>query len=113
MVRDPLPIGSHGVITVRRLRAKTWRARTYFRDERGVRRDVTAQAATRAAAETKLKLKLASLPAAGQSVNASMTIGEAAERWLAGLDNSLAKNTVRNYRLLVAAVSRDLGALPL
>lgn len=113
MVRDPLPIGSHGVITVRRLRAKTWRARTYFRDERGVRRDVTAQAATRAAAETKLKLKLASLPAAGQSVNASMTIGEAAERWLAGLDNSLAKNTVRNYRLLVAAVSRDLGALQL
>lgn len=99
MVRDPLPIGSHGVITVRRLRAKTWRARTYFRDERGVRRDVTAQAATRAAA--------------GQSVNASMTISEAAERWLAGLDSSLAKNTVRNYRLLAAAVSRDLGALQL
>ena len=74
---------------------------------------MTAQAATRAAAETKLKLKLASLPAAGQSVNASMTIGEAAERWLAGLDSSLAKNTVRNYRLLVAAVSRDLGSLQL
>lgn len=113
MVRDPLPIGAHGVITVRRLRVKTWRARTYFRDERGVRRDVTAQAATRAAAETKLKLKLSSLPAAGQSVNASITISEAAERWLGGLDSSLSTNTVRNYRLLAAAVSRDLGSLQL
>ena len=51
MVRDPLPIGSHGKIMARRIKPKRWMARVYFRDSAGVRREVTAQGPTRAAAE--------------------------------------------------------------
>ena len=57
MVRDPLPIGTHGVINLARIRPKVWRARTNYRDARGVRRNITAQAPTKAAAEHKLKTK--------------------------------------------------------
>lgn len=47
MVKDPLPIGTHGVINLTRIRPKVWRARASYRDYRGVRRDVTAQAPTK------------------------------------------------------------------
>lgn len=116
MVRDPLPIGSHGVITVRRLRAKTWRARTYFRDERGVRRDVTAQAATRAAAETKLKLKLSSLPAAVSRDLGALQLREATAGGLDSYLASVSAPSARHNRRLVLRMIFDeavrLGAVP-
>lgn len=110
MVRDPLPIGAHGVINLRKLRPGVWRARANYRDSRGVRRDVTAQAPTKAAAETKLKAKLATLPAAGAALEGSTTLKVALQRWLDGLD-SLATNTVRNYTLLAGNLSAAIGSL--
>lgn len=112
MVRDPLPIGTHGVINLTRIRPKVWRARASYRDHRGVRRDVTAQAPTKAAAELKLKAKLAALPAAGAVLSGSTTLKIALQRWLDGLDG-LATNTVRNYTLWSSRVATHLGSLQL
>ena len=112
MVRDPLPVGSHGVINLTRIRPKVWRARTNYRDARGVRRNVTAQAPTKAAAEHKLKTKLAALPVAGAALSGSTTLKVALQRWLDGLDG-LATNTTRNYRLWAGAASTALGSLQL
>ena len=112
MVRDPLPIGSHGVINLTRIRPKVWRARTNYRDARGVRRNITAQAPTKAAAEHKLKTKLAALPAAGAALSGSTTLKTALGRWLDGLDG-LATNTMRNYSLWAGQASTALGSLQL
>ena len=112
MVRDPLPIGTHGVINLTRIRPKVWRARTNYRDARGVRRNVTAQAPTKAAAEHKLKTKLAALPAAGAALSGSTTLKTALDRWLDGLDG-LAQNTLRNYGLWAGQASTALGSLQL
>ena len=112
MVRDPLPIGTHGVINLTRIQPKVWRARTNYRDIRGVRRDVTAQAPTKAAAELKLKTKLAALPAAGAALSGSTTLKTALQRWLDGLDG-LATNTMRNYSLWAGQASTALGSLQL
>ena len=112
MVRDPLPIGTHGVINLTRIRPKVWRARTNYRDARGVRRNITAQAPTKAAAEHKLKTKLAALPAAGAALSGSTTLKVALGRWLDGLDG-LAQNTLRNYGLWAGQASTALGSLQL
>lgn len=113
MVRDPLPIGSHGKIMARRIKPKRWMARVYFRDSAGVRREVTAQGPTRAAAEHRVKLKLSNLPVAGAELSSATTLREALERWVSGLDEGLALNTLRNYKLWAERLSRNLGSLQL
>lgn len=112
MVRDPLPIGSHGKIMARRIKPKRWMARVYFRDSAGVRREVTAQGPTRAAAEHRVKLKLSNLPVAGAELSSATTLREALERWVSGLDG-LALNTLRNYTLWAERLSQNLGSLQL
>ena len=112
MVRDPLPIGSHGKIMARRIKPKRWMARVYFRDSAGVRREVTAQGPTKAAAEHRVKLKLSNLPVAGAELSSATTLREALERWLGGLDG-LAQNTLRNYTLWAGQVAGALGSLRL
>ena len=77
-----------------------------------MRRNVTAQAPTKAAAETKLKAKLAKLPAAGAVLSGSTPLKDALQRWLDGLEG-LATNTVRNYTLWARMVSTALGSLQL
>lgn len=111
MVRDPLPIGSHGKIMARRIKPKRWMARVYFRDSAGVRREVTAQGPTRAAAEHRVKLKLSNLPVAGAELSSATTLREALERWVSGLDDGLALNTLRNYKLWAERLSQNLGSL--
>lgn len=113
MVRDPLPIGAHGKIMARRIKPKRWMARVYFRDSAGVRREVTAQGPTRAAAEHRVKLKLSNLPVAGAELSSATTLREALERWVSGLDDGLALNTLRNYKLWVGQVAGALGSLRL
>lgn len=113
MVRDPLPIGSHGKIMARRIKPKRWMARVYFRDSAGVRREVTAQGPTRAAAEHRVKLKLSNLPVAGAELSSATTLREALERWVSGLDDGLALNTLRNYKLWAERLSQNLGSLQL
>lgn len=112
MVRDPLPVGTHGVLKLTKLRPGVWRARASYRDWRGVRRDVTAQGPTKAAAELKLKSKLAALPASGASLSGTTTLKVALDRWLGGLDG-LAQNTLRNYTLWSGQVAGALGSLRL
>lgn len=112
MVRDPLPIGSHGKIMARRIKPKRWMARVYFRDSAGVRREVTAQGPTRAAAEHRVKLKLSNLPVAGAELSSATTLREALDRWVSGLDG-LALNTLRNYKLWADRLSQNLGSLQL
>ena len=90
MVRDPLPVGTHGVLKLTKLRPGVWRARASYRDWRGVRRDVTAQGPTKAAAELKLKSKLAALPASGASLSGTTTLKVA-------LDRQPAQPTTCNY----------------
>ena len=107
MVRDPLPVGTHGVLKLTKLRPGVWRARASYRDWRGVRRDVTAQGPTKAAAELKLKSKLAALPASGASLSGTTTLKVALDRWLGGLDG-LAQNTLRNYTLW----ARQVASIP-
>ena len=113
MVRDPLPIGSHGKIMARRIKPKRWMARVYFRDSAGVRREVTAQGPTKAAAEHRVKLKLSNLPVAGAELSSATTLREALDRWVSGLDEGLALNTTRNYKLWAERLSRNLGSLQL
>lgn len=113
MVRDPLPIGSHGKIMARRIKPKRWMARVYFRDSAGVRREVTAQGPTRAAAEHRVKLKLSNLPVAGAELSSATTLREALERWVSGLGDGLALNTRRNYKLWAERLSQNLGSLQL
>lgn len=113
MVRDPLPIGSHGKIMARRIKPKRWMARVYFRDSAGVRREVTAQGPTKAAAEHRVKLKLSNLPVAGAELSSATTLREALERWVSGLDDGLALNTLRNYKLWAERLSQNLGSLQL
>ena len=58
MPQHRLPIGAWGKVTVSR-RGEAWQARTYVRDADGVRRQVRAQAATKAAARQALARALA------------------------------------------------------
>lgn len=113
MVRDPLPVGSHGKIMSRRIKPKRWMARVYFRDSAGVRREVTAQGPTRAAAEHRVKLKLSNLPVAGAELSSATTLREALDRWVSGLGDGLALNTRRNYKLWAERLSQNLGSLQL
>jgi integrase family protein len=96
----------------RRIKPKRWMARVYFRDSAGVRREVTAQGPTRAAAEHRVKLKLSNLPVAGAELSSATTLREALERWVSGLDG-LALNTLRNYTLWAERLSQNLGSLQL
>jgi integrase len=97
----------------RRIKPKRWKARVYFRDSAGVRREVTAQGPTRAAAEHRVKLKLSNLPVAGAELSSATTLREALDKWVSGLDDGLALNTLRNYTLWAGQVAGALGSLRL
>ena len=58
MPQHRLPVGSWGKVTVSR-RGGAWQARVYVRDGDGVRRQVRAQAPTKAAARRALAARLA------------------------------------------------------
>lgn len=98
MARPPLPIGSHGQITVRKTKGGAWVARATMRDVTGKRRDITAQAPTRAAAHTKLQAKIAahtSGPAAPQ------TLGDAIDAWRDTYAGGKSHNTVKQREQMV------------
>ena len=98
MARPPLPIGSHGQITVRKTKGGAWVARATMRDVTGKRRDITAQAPTRAGAHTKLQAKIAahaSGPAAPQ------TLGDAIDVWRDTYTAGKSHNTVKQREQMV------------
>lgn len=113
MVRDPLLIGSHGKIMARRIKLKRWMACVYFRDSAGVWREVMAQGLMKAVAEHCVKLKLSNLPVAGAELSSATMLREALDWWVSGLDEGLALNIMRNYKLWAERLSRNLGSLQL
>ena len=58
MSRHPLPLGTWGKVSRRRISPGSWRAATRYRDTDGVTRTVQAFGATGAAAERALALAL-------------------------------------------------------
>ena len=108
MVRPQTPIGHHGVITAKKLDSGRWVARTYFRDQRGMRRDVTARERSKGAAVRKLQVKLESLPALGVGrFSSSSRLGEVLDWWLDRWEG--AEQTRYNLGVSVRALKRNLG----
>lgn len=68
-MRPPLPIGTHGNITTTKQPNGKWKARTYYRDHTGKRRDITTTAPTKAAATHRLKEKIANYHPVEQQLN--------------------------------------------
>ncbi len=58
-MRPPLPPGTHGEIMTTKQPNGKWKARAYYRDDTGRRRDITTTAPTKAAATNRLKEKIA------------------------------------------------------
>ncbi len=98
MPRPRTPIGTHGSISYHQRRDKApgdgpdertgrvieWRAKTRFRDYDGGTRVVTARAATKTAAETKIRRKLHDLSAPSrEEISSGMRLAALAEAWLA------------------------------
>ncbi|MCW2815324.1 MAG: uncharacterized protein JWN84_2779 [Nocardioides sp.] len=84
-------------------KAQRWKARTKFRDSDGVVRDVTKFGATRAKAETALKVALIDrqAPVAADGLRADMTLEAAGEWWLQRIERpggKLSDNTLLQYR---------------
>lgn len=98
MARPPLPIGSHGQITVRKTKGGAWVARATMRDVTGKRRDITAQAPTRAAAHTKLQAKIA---AHSKGAVTPTTLGDAIDAWHDTYTAGKSHNTIQQREKMV------------
>lgn len=89
MSRYPLPLGTWGTIRTERATAKTWRARTNFRDMDGKLRQVEARGPSAAAARRNLQIRLQkrSTPRKGL-IAATDKISQLADLYLLELDRS-------------------------
>ena len=113
MPQRRLPIGSWGKIAVSK-RGGAWQARTYVRDVDGVRRQVRAQASTKAGARQALAKALAgrTRPPTGL-LEPSATVDQLLEAWLRHVRDigRLREQTVEGYeRVARSIVSPALGA---
>ena len=113
MPQRRLPIGSWGKIAVSK-RGGAWQARTYVRDVDGVRRQVRAQASTKAGARQALAKALAgrTRPPTGL-LEPSATVDQLLEAWLKHVRaiGRLREQTVEGYeRVARSIVSPTLGA---
>lgn len=112
MPQHRLPIGSWGKVTLSR-RGGAWQARTYVRDADGVRRQVRAQAPTKAAARQALTRALAgrTRPPTGL-LGPSTTVNRLLELWLEHVRavGRVRRQTVDGYEKVAdAIVSPALG----
>lgn len=105
-MRPRTPPGQHGKISARKTETGQWVARTYYRDQYGKRRDVTARATTKAAAQRRLTAKLENLTNHGATIT---TLREALESWLG--QHRVAPQTKPTYTAAVERVSKDIGNL--
>lgn len=87
MARPAQPLGTFGVITVRRTR-RGYVASTRFREPTGAYRRVTATDESRTAAENRLKEKIAAdLPSRAEAdLNGQTKIRAAAAAWLTEIE---------------------------
>ena len=89
MSRYPLPLGTWGTIRAERATAKTWRARTNFRDMDGKLRQVEARGPSAAAARRNLQIRLQKRLTPRHSLVASTDkISKLADLYLLELDRS-------------------------
>lgn len=89
MSRYPLPLGTWGTIRTERATAKTWRARTNFRDMDGKLRQVEAHGPSAAAARRNLQIRLQKRQTPRNSLIASTDkISQLADLYLLELDRS-------------------------
>lgn len=105
-MRPRTPPGQHGKISARKTETGQWVARTYYRDQYGKRRDVTARATTKAAAQRRLTAKLENLTNHGATIT---TLREALDSWLG--QHRVAPQTKPTYAAAVERVSKDIGNL--
>ncbi|ARD42446.1 hypothetical protein B6G06_08955 [Actinomyces gaoshouyii] len=113
MPQHRLPVGSWGKVTVSK-RGNAWQARTYVRDADGVRRQVRAQAATKAAARQALARALSgrTRPPTGL-MGPSTTVDQLLSAWLEHVRalGRVRPQTIDGYaRVADSIVSPALGA---
>lgn len=111
-MRPPLPLGAHGDISTTKLSSGKWRARAYCRDTSGRRRDVTASAATKAAATNKLKEKIAGLTTTEQDLSRARLI-DFAERWYTDYAPTVGRSAQRQTRFAIEHHIRPVGEIRL
>lgn len=114
MSRYPLPLGTWGTIRTERATAKTWRARTNFRDMDGKLRQVEARGPSAAAARRKLQVRLQKRLTPRHSLVASTDkVGKLADLYLLELDRSdKAARTKDKYSFSVKKyISPGLGSI--
>lgn len=111
-MRPPLPIGAHGEISAAKTSSGKWRARAYYRDSTGVRRDVTATAPTKASAITGLKEKILSFQVANE-VSPQMRLGDFVQMWVADYEPTVTANTMRVTRLVLKNFIVPVGQMRL
>lgn len=118
MPRTPLPVGTWGELSTRKLGSGKWQARAYFRDHDGETRQVSATGKTGAKAKDALREKLAAraVPLGGDFLNSESTVSVLADAWLADVeaDGEVKENTLVDYRRNVRLhVKPALGGLRL
>ncbi|GAA4192509.1 hypothetical protein GCM10022288_24860 [Gryllotalpicola kribbensis] len=98
--RPRTAIGTYGTVSVR-CHGRSYIATTRFRDLDGRLRSVAACAASRSAAQARLKARLASRSGYGSGgvLSLASPFGDLVELWLADLDlQELSEGTKKNYR---------------
>lgn len=82
MAARELPIGTHGKITTKEIRPKTFQSITYYRDPDGVTRRVKASGPSRSAAEGNLREALSQRRHnAGAQLSGASKVSDAAAAW--------------------------------
>ncbi len=103
MGRPPLRVGTHGNISYRILGPRKVRAMAHVRDVDGRRREVTAQAGSKAAARAELQARIAARVGIGRDLTGESLLSDVAAAWIAEVDRQVAAgerapNTGRLYR---------------
>ncbi|MGO4859954.1 tyrosine-type recombinase/integrase [Arthrobacter sp. 2MCAF14] len=114
MSRYPLPLGTWGTIRTERATAKTWRARTNFRDMDGKLRQVEARGPSAAGARRNLQIRLQKRSTPRKGLIASTDkISQLADLYLLELDRSdKASRTKDKYSFTVKKyIAPALGSI--
>lgn len=106
-MRPPLPIGTHGEINTTKQPNGKWKARAYYRDTTGRRRDITASAPTKAAAVTRLKEKVATYQPAEQTLSQAKLL-DFTEKWYETYKKDKGLSTLSQTR---ATIERHIASV--
>jgi integrase len=117
MARPPLPLGTWGTITTKKIRDGGYQALTRFRDHDGNTRRVTATGSSKSAAERAHRGILGTRTApAGELITAETRLIDLADLWITGLEaeGRIEQTTINEYRrVLDNLVLPSVGGLKL